>query len=115
MDVILYHNPRCSKSRATLALLASRGLAPRVIEYLKQPPDAATIEHIIAALDAPAWTLIRQQEPECAALGLSAASEPAELIAALASEPRLLQRPIVVVGDRARIGRPPEQVLDILP
>jgi arsenate reductase (glutaredoxin) len=116
MQVTIYHNPRCSKSRQTLALLEERGIKPQVIEYLKSPPDRATLTALLRKLDRPASALVRHKEPEFAALGLSAPGVTDErLLDALASHPKLIERPIVVVGRKARIGRPPEAVLEILP
>lgn len=116
MTVTIYHNPRCSKSRQTLALLESRGLAPQRIEYLKSPPDRATLAALLRKLGLPASALIRRKEAEFAALGLA---EPGvtedQMLDAMATHPKLIERPIVVVGRRARIGRPPEAVLEILP
>lgn len=116
MAVTIYHNPRCSKSRETLALLEARGISPRVIEYLKTPPDRATIAALLRKLGIPARDLVRRKEAEFATLGLDAAGVTEDaLIDAMASHPRLIERPIVVVDRRARIGRPPEAVLEILP
>ncbi len=116
MTVTIYHNPRCSKSRQALALLEARGLKPRVVEYLKTPPDAATLAGLLHKLGLPARQLLRQGEPEFSALGLGdAALSEAALIEAMATHPKLIERPIVVVGRQARIGRPPEAVLEILP
>jgi arsenate reductase (glutaredoxin) len=116
MAVTIYHNPRCSKSRQALALLESRGIRPRVIEYLKNPPDRATLAALLRKLGIPAGDLIRRSEPEFAALGLDAATVTDEaLLDAMAAHPRLIERPIVVVDRTARIGRPPEAVLEILP
>ena len=112
----IYHNPRCSKSRATLALLEERGLAPQVVLYLDTPPDAATLADLIARLGlSNARQLLRQGEDEYQALGLAnpALSE-AELVAAMVAHPRLIERPVVVHGPRAALGRPPENVLAIL-
>ena len=115
MVVTIYHNPRCSKSRQTLALLEARGLEPRVVEYLKPPPDRATIAALLRKLGLPASELVRRKEPEFAALGLGAPGTTEDmLIDAIAAHPRLMERPVVVVGRRARIGRPPEAVLDLL-
>lgn len=108
----IYHNPRCSKSRATLALLQSRGWEPEVIEYLKAPPDAATLRQILDALGIAAVDLIREREHT--ALGLDATADETELLRRMVAHPQILQRPIVVHGGQARIGRPPEQVLEIL-
>jgi arsenate reductase len=120
MQITVYHNPRCSKSRATLQLLADRGLSPHVVEYLKTPPNTATLEKLRDALDRPARDLVRTGQDEWKHLGLDIdAARDEDLFEAIAAEPILLQRPIVVVeqpsGTRARIGRPPEDVLDILP
>ena len=116
MAVTIYHNPRCTKSRQTLALLEARGVTPRIIEYLKTPPDRATIVALLRKLGIPARELVRSKEPEFAALGLAAAAATEDaLIDAMAAHPKLIERPIVVVDRRARIGRPPEAVLDILP
>lgn len=116
MAVTIYHNPRCTKSRQTLALLEARGVTPRIIEYLKTPPDRATIVALLRKLGIPARELVRSKEPKFAALGLAAAAATEDaLIDAMAAHPKLIERPIVVVDRRARIGRPPEAVLDILP
>lgn len=116
MKVTIYHNPRCSKSRQTLALLEKRGLKPTVIEYLDTPPDYATLVTLLARLRISARDLLRSNEAEFRELGLDARQLDDEaLLKAMTQHPRLIQRPIVVVGDRARIGRPPEAVLEILP
>jgi arsenate reductase len=120
MQITVYHNPRCSKSRATLQLLEARGLRPVVVEYLKTPPNAATLEKLRDALDRPASDLVRTGQDEWTSLGLDIDEVGDEqLFEAIAAEPILLERPIVVVDDgartRARIGRPPETVLEILP
>lgn len=116
MAVTIYHNPRCSKSRQTLALLEAQGVTPRIVEYLKTPPDRATIAALLRKLGIPARDLVRHKEPEFAALGLDrpGVTEDA-LLDAMATHPKLIERPIVVVGRQARIGRPPEAVLEILP
>ena len=115
-QLTIYHNPRCSKSRATLELLTSRGYSPRVIHYLETPPSPADLEKLLTLLAAGPRDLLRREEAEYSDLGLG---DPkltrAQLIAAIAAHPRLLQRPIVVAGDTAAIGRPPEAVLMILP
>ena len=114
-EVSLYHNPRCSKSRQTLALLEERGIEPEIIEYLKTPPDAATISGLLGKLGIPAIELIRRGEAPFAELGLAGKEgDDTALIEAMVSHPVLIQRPIVVSGEQARIGRPPENVLDIL-
>jgi arsenate reductase (glutaredoxin) len=112
----IYHNPRCSKSRATLELLVARGFTPRVIDYLSSPPSVAEVERLLAMLGLEPRALMRTDEDEYRTLGLAHPGLTREqLVAAIASHPRLLQRPIVVVGGKAAIGRPPEAVLAILP
>tara|TARA_B100001105_G_scaffold233080_1_gene206743 strand:+ start:447 stop:797 length:351 start_codon:yes stop_codon:yes gene_type:complete len=114
-EVTLYHNPRCSKSRQTLALLEERGITPEIIEYLQAPPDAATISGLLTKLGIGAIELMRRREAPFTELGLAGREDDdAALIEAMASHPILIERPIVVAGDQARIGRPPEAVLDIL-
>jgi len=114
-DATIYHNPRCSKSRATLDLLIGRGLKPRVVNYLDTPPKAAEIGRLLDLLDAEPRDVIRKDEPEYAELKLAnPALTRKQLIAAIAAHPRLLQRPIVVANGKAAIGRPPEAVLAIL-
>lgn len=116
MDVRIYHNPRCSKSRQTLELLHGRGIEPTVIEYLKTPPSPQELDAILDKLNADPRAVMRTNEPEYKELGLDRADlSREELIQALHQHPRLLQRPIVVTADKAAIGRPPEQVLEILP
>ena len=116
MKVTIYHNPRCSKSRQTLALLRERGVDAESIEYLKTPPDKATLTGLLEALAMPASDLIRSGEPEYRALGL-AGEETTEsrLLDAMVDNPKLIQRPIVICGGQARLGRPPEKVLEIIP
>lgn len=114
MTVTLLHNPRCSKSRQTLALLQARGLEPIIVEYLKTPPDAGQLKRIIAALGVSAHDLVRTGEAEYKALSLSPESSESALLDAMVRQPRLIQRPILIAGDQARIGRPPEAVLEIL-
>ena len=114
-EVTLYHNPRCSKSRQTLALLEERGIEPEIIKYLETPPDVATITGLLDRLGIAAIELIRRGEAPFAELGLAGREDDdAALIEAMVSHPVLIQRPIVVSGEQARIGRPPENVLDIL-
>ena len=114
-EISLYHNPRCSKSRQTLALLEERGIEPEIIKYLETPPDVATITGLLDKLGISAIELIRRGEAPFAELGLAGREgDDAALIEAMVSHPVLIQRPIVVSGEQARIGRPPENVLDIL-
>jgi len=112
----IYHNPRCSKSRQALALLEESGVSPEVVEYLKTPPTAAELKTLHAALGGDVRAMIRFKEDEAKAQGLKATDErpDAEWLQILADSPGLLERPIVVSGDEARIGRPPEQVLELL-
>jgi arsenate reductase len=115
-DVTIYHNPRCSKSRATLELLIARGHSPRVVEYLETPPTKAEIDAILKMLGAEPRDIMRRDEDEYRALGLDDPElSRSALVAAIVSHPRLLQRPIVVSDGKAAIGRPPEAVLRILP
>jgi len=113
--VRIYHNPRCSKSRATLALLEDRGGAIEVIDYLQTPPSAAELAGLLQQLGMPARELLRTGETEYRSLGLDdPALDDAALIAAMAAHPKLIERPIVVANGKAAIGRPPEAVLAIL-
>ena len=115
-DCRIYHNPRCSKSRATLAILQERLDAFEVIEYLKDTPDEKNIQQLLKLLGISARELLRKGEQEYKDLNLKdpSLSEDA-LITAMHQNPRLIERPIVVCGQNAVIGRPPENVLDILP
>jgi len=116
MKVTIYHNPRCSKSRQTLELLRGKSIEPEIIEYLKTPPDAGELRGLLKLLDIGAAGLLRTGEPEFKTLGLdNKGVTDAQRIDAMVSHPRLIQRPIVVCGKRARLGRPPEKVLEILP
>ncbi|HGM5581704.1 TPA: arsenate reductase (glutaredoxin) [Pseudomonas putida] len=115
-DLTLYHNPRCSKSRGALELLEERGLAPTVVRYLETPPDAATLKALLGKLGIGPRQLLRSGEDEFKALDLAnPALTDAQLIDAMVSHPKLIERPILVAGDKAVIGRPPEKVLEILP
>lgn len=116
MSITIYHNARCSKSRDTLALLESRGITPQIITYLDTPPDAETLRGLLQSLGmSDARQLMRKGEAEYKELGLAdpALSQEA-LIAAMLAHPRLIERPIVVNGNKAAIGRPPENVLAVL-
>lgn len=110
----IYHNPRCSKSREVLALLRERGLEPEVVEYLKTPLDAAAVKALIKQLGVAPHALLRKKEEPYARLGLSERSSVDQVARAIAEEPVLLERPVVVVGKRAAIGRPIENVLALL-
>lgn len=114
-EIVLYHNPRCSKSRAALELLQSRELAVSVVPYLETPPDAATLRALLAKLGLEARQLLRTGEDAYSELNLAdPALDDAALIAAMAAHPKLIERPIAVRGERAVVGRPPERVLEIL-
>ncbi|MCY0965856.1 arsenate reductase (glutaredoxin) [Parathalassolituus penaei] len=115
-EITIYHNPRCSKSRETLALLQEQGITPQVVEYLKDTPDAATLSALIdqLGLQSPRQ-LMRTKEDEYKALNLDDTSlSDEQLIAAMVATPKLIERPIVVCNGQARIGRPPQLVLEIL-
>ncbi len=112
--ITIYHNPRCTKSRETLALLREQGVDPEVVEYLKTPPSKAGLREL-AKLLGDAHALLRTKEKEYKALDLSPESTTAAIVEAIAEHPILLERPIVVCGGKAAIGRPPESVLRILP
>jgi len=115
MAVTIYHNPRCGKSRATLKLLEARGLKPTVVEYLKTPPDAAELKRLLRLLGLGARALLRTKEKEYKALRLDDPKLAEEkIIAAMAKHPILIERPIVIAGNKAALGRPPEAVLRIL-
>jgi arsenate reductase len=113
--VRIYHNNRCSKSRATLALLEDRGETVEVINYLDTPPSASELRGLLRQLGMTARELLRVGEPEYQSLGLDDPSlDEAALIAAMVSHPKLIERPIVVANGKAALGRPPEAVLAIL-
>lgn len=115
MSVTLYHNPSCSKSRATLKLLREHGVEPAVVEYLKTPPSETELARLLELLGLAPRQLMRTNESEYKANGLDTPGLDREaLIAAMVAHPRLIQRPIAVNGERAAIGRPPKRVLDIL-
>ena len=113
-EYLIYHNPRCSKSRAALALLEENGVTPEVIRYLEAPPSEAELRALLAKLELPASALVRRGEDEYRALGLGVDASEAELLRAMAAHPRLIERPVVVRGARAVLGRPPENVLALL-
>ena len=115
MSLRIYHNPRCSKSRETLALLEQKGLQPEIIKYLDTPPDADQLKTLLVQLGMnSARELMRTKEEEYKNLELAKVHDEDTLIAAMVAHPRLIERPIVVNNNHAALGRPPEQVLDIL-
>lgn len=110
-----WHNPRCRKSREALALLQENGAAPQIREYLKAPPTPDELRDVIARLGlASARDLMRKGEAEYKAQGLKDVTEEPVLIQAMAATPKLIERPVLINGAKAVIGRPPEQILDVL-
>lgn len=112
MAVTIYHNPRCSKSREALRLVEARGIEPIIVEYLKTPPSVAELRTILRKLSLKPRDVLRMKEAKEAGIDPSLPEE--ELIVAMINNPVVIERPIVVAGDRAVLGRPPEKVLDIL-
>jgi arsenate reductase len=112
-NLTIWHNPRCSKSREALTLLTDRGLDPEVVPYLTAPPGRAELERVVAMLGGDPRVLLRRGEPEYAALGLATADD-VVVLDALVAHPRLIERPVVISGGRAVVGRPPALVLDLL-
>ena len=114
-DIIIYHNPRCSKSRQTLALLEQQGVTPDIIDYLKSPPTPNELITILKQLELTARQLLRKGEAIYKELNLADASLTDEqLIQAMCENPKLIERPIVIHNGKAKLGRPPEAILDIL-
>ena len=115
MSITIFHNPRCSKSRATLALLEERGIKPDIRLYLQDPPSESELGEILALLGKTPRELVRKGEAEYSEQGLADTNlDDAALIAAMSATPRLIERPIVLANGKAAVGRPPESVLDIL-
>jgi len=115
MSITIWHNPRCGKSRQTLELLRGKGIEPTIREYLKDPPSRAEVETLIKLVGGDVKELIRDGEPEFKKLGKKKADlTRADIAKAIAAHPILLQRPVVVSGKRAALGRPPEAVLSLL-
>jgi arsenate reductase len=115
MSVTIYHNPRCSKSRAVLALLEQTGAVVEIVEYLKTPPDAAALDRILTLLGKQPRDIMRKGEAPYRDNNLGDPSlSRAQLIAAMAADPILIERPIVLAGGKAALGRPPEEVLKIV-
>lgn len=114
-DVTIYHNPRCSKSRETLSLLQENGVEPQVVLYLETPPDAQTLKSLLQMLGMSSpRELMRTKDDLYKALNLADETCNEALIAAMVDNPKLIERPIVIKNGQARIGRPPEAVLEIL-
>jgi len=112
--VTIYHNPRCSKSRQTLELLQSKGIDPEVVLYLENPLDSSTLTELLKKLDIGAQQLLRRSEPQFKDNFRDRELTEMQLVEAMIRYPKLIERPIVVVDDRAVIGRPPENVLEII-
>ena len=113
MTVTIWHNPRCSKSREALELLRGRGVEPRIVEYLKTPPCAAELKRVLILLCRTPRDILRKKEAAEVGIDAAALSDDA-LVAAMVKHPAVIERPIVVKGERAALGRPPEDVLALL-
>ena len=113
MAVRIYHNPRCNTSRKTLALLREKGVEPEIVEYLKTPYTAAQLKTLLGQLNMPAKAVLRKKEAAEAGIDPNKMNEE-QLIAAMAKHPIVVERPIVVSGGKAALGRPPEKVLQVL-
>ena len=114
MTVTIYHNPRCSKSRQTLALIEAAGITPEVVKYLDTPLDRATLSALITRSGLPVADFFRAGEAEAKAQGLTKGADPEALLDAIAQTPKLMERPLVVSGKGVVLGRPPENVKTIL-
>ncbi len=116
MTTTIYHNPRCSKSRQTLALIEDKGVTPKVVEYLDTPPSAAELKRLLKMLGMEPTEIIRFKEAIAKELGISKKDERSEneWVKLMVANAKLIERPIVVVGDKAVMGRPPENVLSII-
>jgi len=113
-DLTIYHNPRCSKSRQTLALLTEQGLQPNIVEYLKSPPSTETLTTLLKQLDISPRQLLRKGEAVYKELKLANLElTDQQLIQAMSEHPKLIERPIVIYQGRAKLGRPPEAVLTL--
>lgn len=114
MSVEIYHNPRCSKSRQTLQLLADNNIEVEIVEYLKDVPSVAQLQELLTKLSMSVRELMRNKEAIYKELGLKDSNlTDNQLLEAMVANPKLIERPIVVNGDKAKIGRPPEQVLEL--
>jgi arsenate reductase len=114
MDTIIWHNPRCSKSRQTLALLEARGIKPKVVKYLDAPPSRAELEFVLEKLGMEPGELMRRREKIYKELNLKEIDDSEILLNAMLQHPKLIERPVVIRGEKVAVGRPPESVLDIL-
>ena len=113
MSVTIYHNPRCSKSRQTLELLRGKNIEPTVVEYLQTPPSAAELKKILKMLGLSAKDIVRRKEAKEAGIDPATLAED-DLVAAMVATPAVIERPIVIANGKAALGRPPENVLDII-
>ncbi len=113
MSLVIYHNPRCSKSRQTLQLIQDNGGDPKIIEYLNNPPSIEELKDIITKLGITPRQLLRKKEAAEAGLNDNTLSDDA-IIAGMVANPRAIERPIVIKDNKAVLGRPPENVLDLL-
>lgn len=113
-EIVIYHNPRCGKSRSALDLLRKRGVEPRVIEYLKTPPTREELRSVVEKLGVPAEQLVRKGEDVFKTQFAGKQLSEAQWLDAMAAHPILIARPVIVRGTRAVIGRPPEKALDLL-
>jgi len=114
MSATIWHNPRCSKSRQTMEILTEKGVEAEVVKYLESTPSVQDITEVLKKLGMTARELMRTKEDEYKELNLKEENDEAKLIEAMASHPKLIERPIVIVGDRAVLGRPPEKVLELI-
>ena len=114
MTVTIWHNPRCSKSRQALDLMRCRGVEPVIVDYLRNPPSEEELRRVIRLLGIPARDLVRKEESAYRERDLARQKDERALIEAMALEPSLIQRPVVISGDKAVIGRPPENVLELV-
>ena len=112
--ITIYHNPKCSKSRETLKLLQDRNIQPQIIEYLKTPPSVDELRLILAKLGKSPRDLVRKKDAADAEIQIDALDDEG-VIAAMVAHPAIMERPIVIVGDKAALGRPPEAVLILIP
>ncbi|WP_455208708.1 arsenate reductase (glutaredoxin) [Kaarinaea lacus] len=115
MSVTIYHNPRCSKSRQSLQLLEDNNIEPKIVEYLKTPPSKTELTRILKMLNMKPRDLLRKKETEYMAQGLDDTSlSDDQIIDIMLAHPKLIERPIVVAGSQAALGRPPEKILEII-
>ena len=109
----IWHNPRCTKSRETMGILEEKGVEAEVVRYLEETPGVEEIKAVLKKLNISARELMRTKEDEYKSLGLKDVDDEEKLIEAMAAHPKLIERPIVIKGDRAVLGRPPEKVLEL--